>query len=340
MKNLCLFLSLLLLVGTGLFAQNVSLDQALQSSTKTIETQLPHGTQLAVLAFTASTQEFSDYILDELAIAIAVSNKITVIDRQYTDVIRKEMNIQMSGEVSDDEIRRIGIQLGAQYIVTGSIVDVGNAYRFRVVAINVETAVREASVSLSINHNDPQAVFLLTGQGAQPVVYRIGNFGPAGGIIFYDKGVFSNGWRYLEAAPVEIEFMATWGVSWEGHYGDELFNLFYVDGTMVEVGFGKRNTQLIMEHLNQKGESGRAAQLCVSLNFDGFNDWFLPSKDELDLMYKNLKQKGLGSFGGNLYWSSSQLGIDDYVWYQNFDDGSQSGFLKNHFNSVRAIRAF
>jgi TolB-like protein len=154
----------LLLVCAGLFAQNVSLDQAVQTSTQAIETRLPKGAKTAVLTFTSAKQAFSDYIVDELATALSASRNLQVIDRQHTDAIRKEFNIQFSGDVSDEEVKSIGKQLGAQYVVTGSLVDIGNAYRFRVAAINIETAVREGSSSLNININDPQVTFLLTGQ--------------------------------------------------------------------------------------------------------------------------------------------------------------------------------
>jgi len=137
MKNTVIFTFLFVLVCGGLFAQNVSLDQAVQSSAKTIESRLSQGEKVAVLVFTSPAQAFSDYIIDELATALSVGNKIQVIDRQHTDAIRKELNIQMSGEVSDREVRRVGQQLGAQYVVTGSLVDIGNAYRFRVAAIAV-----------------------------------------------------------------------------------------------------------------------------------------------------------------------------------------------------------
>jgi hypothetical protein len=159
-------------------------------------------------------------------------------------------------------------------------------------------------------------------------VYKRGEFGPAGGLIFYDKGAFSGGWRYLEAAPAEIEFIAPWGA-----LGKD------VSGTTTAIGTGKRNTQLIADYLRQTGESGRAAQLCTSLDFNGNKDWFLPSKDELNLMYTNLKQKGLRGFQNNWYWSSSQASSSD-VWYQDFSDGLQDSYFKRGNYCVRAVRAF
>jgi hypothetical protein len=167
--------------------------------------------------------------------------------------------------------------------------------------------------------------------------YKIGDIGPAGGIIFYDKGSDSkadgkaDSWRYLEAAPAEIEFTAEWGS----------YN-FNVSGTGLTIGSGKANTQLIVERLKTLGESKCAAQLCVKLNHKGFTDWFLPSKDELDLMYKNLKQKNLGKFGTEIsYWSSSQAN-SECAWYQSFANGKQYNYGNYTYNAflVRAIRAF
>jgi hypothetical protein len=119
--------------------------------------------------------------------------------------------------------------------------------------------------------------------------YEVGAIGPAGGRIFYDKGHVTDGWRYLEAAPAEAEFTADWGAY-----------LKEVGGTTTGIGTGKRNTELIVEFLRRNGENGKAAQLCDSLNIDGYDDWFLPSRDELNLMYtrprdwENLALPGTG----------------------------------------------
>ncbi|GHV10498.1 hypothetical protein FACS189491_00040 [Spirochaetia bacterium] len=80
--------------------------------------------------------------------------------------------------------------------------------------------------------------------------------------------------------------------------------------------------------------------MCASFNYDGYTDWFLPSLDELDLMYKNLAMKGLGGFTGDWYWSSSELSIG-YVWEQRFSDGRQGYYyLKDGTSCIRAVRAF
>ena len=165
----------------------------------------------------------------------------------------------------------------------------------------------------------------------KPKIYEIGDRGPAGGFIFYDKGSVSDGWRYLEAAPANTEFNAEWGA----------------DGTDVPriqtgIGTGKANTQIIVNSLQQLGETERAAQRCVILNIGGKKDWFLPSIDELYLLYENLHLRGLGDFSTtSFYWSSSQDDSSDYTaWGQNFVNGSQDNYFKSNPSRVRAVRAF
>jgi hypothetical protein len=160
--------------------------------------------------------------------------------------------------------------------------------------------------------------------------------------VFYDKGNNSGGWRYLEAAPAETEEKLNW-----------LTNDVHVDGTKTELGTGKKNTQLITADLSIGVPE--AALHCIELEYGGINDWFLPSKDELNLMYVNLKRKNLGNFADELYWSSSEAGyIMQYawagpgdgwrVWVQNFKDASQAyGYMNRSGRSsvkTRAVRQF
>ena len=58
-----------------------------------------------------------------------------------------------------------------------------------------------------------------------------------------------------------------------------------------------------METLNKDegGGFGLAARLYDDYELNGFNDWFLPSRNELNFMYGNLHLKGLGNFRNDWY---------------------------------------
>ena len=146
-----------------------------------------------------------------------------------------------------------------------------------------------------------------------------------GGIIFYLDG---NGGGLI-AAPSN-QGNAEWGC-----YGTLISGANYV-GTAI--GTGSQNT------INIEGgctTPGTAADICANLTLGGYSDWFLPSKDELNEMYFNLHQQGLGGFTNYKYWSSTE--IDNVsAWYQNFSHGNQYFSNKNFTTSiiVRAVRAF
>jgi hypothetical protein len=166
-----------------------------------------------------------------------------------------------------------------------------------------------------------------TNVSALKTVLKIGDTGPAGGFIFYDKGRVSNGWRYLEAAPSDQSY----GIQWS--------NGNYIDiRTGTVVGTGRANTDAIIA---AQGSGNYAATLCKNLKINGFSDWFLPSKDELNLMYTNIRKAGLDRIGEGWFWSSSQF--DSHLaWYEGFIDGSQEYVSKNYGSSctVHACRAF
>jgi hypothetical protein len=166
--------------------------------------------------------------------------------------------------------------------------------------------------------------------------YKVGDRGPAAGWVFYDKGYYSNGWRYLEAAPLELEFTAKPGP----------LNKFR--GTESGLGYGKQNTAKIVEYIRVTNiRDTCAAQMCAQLEFNGFKDWFLPSKDELNLMYRNLKYKGFGEFKDDTYWSSTNYD-KNRAWYQYFDSGRQDyknpgiggSLTKDFVFYVRPVRQF
>jgi hypothetical protein len=169
--------------------------------------------------------------------------------------------------------------------------------------------------------------------------YEIGDTGPAGGLIFFDDQDNNSddyGFRYLEAAPASTEWD---GVEWGGYGTDINGDDSTVAPELLGIGDGQANTTAIVTALGDNGGTDYASKLADDLEYNGYSDWFLPSKDELDLMYQNLHQQGLGGFAAGGYWSSSE---DDSGsgWAQGFSPGGQLDYGKLSALRVRAARAF
>jgi hypothetical protein len=130
--------------------------------------------------------------------------------------------------------------------------------------------------------------------------YAIGDTGPAGGLIFYDKGSFTDGWRYLEAAP------PGWSGSPkdpEAPWGCPNTN---VPDTRPWIGWGQTNTAKIPKQCGEKKTAaGLAASYYVEIDGVVYDDWFLPSMEEMYALGEVKLIKGSGEF---TYWSSTQTG--------------------------------
>jgi hypothetical protein len=163
---------------------------------------------------------------------------------------------------------------------------------------------------------------------AVTVRYVIGDTGPAGGLIFYDKGSVSNGWRYLEAAPCDL----TASIQWNN--GSSI-----AVSTLTAIGSGKSNTANIIA-AQGLGSMWYAASLCSSgYGGGGKNDWFLPSYDELSAMYTSLASRGLGAFATGTYWSSTQV-TNSTARVVIMPGGYNSTLSTGLSYYVRAIRQF
>jgi len=74
-----------------------------------------------------------------------------------------------------------------------------------------------------------------------------------------------------------------------------------------------------------------------------FRDWRLPTKYELNEMYLNLHQLGIGGFTNNGYWSSTEYVCNNGIcgaWYQDFTNGIQDSYYQLYNPNVRAVGAF
>ncbi len=94
---------------------------------------------------------------------------------------------------------------------------------------------------------------------------------------------------------------------------------------------GASNSNLIIG----AGVTNSAVNLC-SGTINGYNDWFLPAKEQLNCLYTN--QTAITGFMNAVYWSSTESD-DNHAWFQFFDNGNQLSIFKTFYNSVRCVRA-
>jgi hypothetical protein len=321
--------------------------------------------RIGVVRFIVSSQNPAD-IENAAYIRMLVSRNIEIFERLYVvdigtlDKFMNDNKISVNKLYSPIEMQKIPLSL-AQYLVTGFISVEEKTYMVKIYLLTlVEKKIlfaEESRVDKSEN-SLWDGVKALTDKFIGKIKftipwydtetapsYRIGDRGPAGGIIFFVKTAYSENWRYLEAAPPETEFRAAWGMEVD----DIIIPAFL--GTASGIGSGYDNTKIFAAHSSlYEARTGRsrfaravqslAAMRCRALNIWGYTDWFLPSKDELMYMYTNLARRGLGGFSGNVYWSSTESSYE-YAHAQSFREGRQ--FFNSYKTmpiSVRAIRAF
>ncbi len=217
---------------------------------------------------------------------------------------------------------------GTNYTITGTSQILSVPY-----ALHAKTAAEyTSSVARGITATD-------TANWNKLTTYSVGDYAQGGVVFWIDK----TGQHGLVCAK---EDQST-GVRWEA--GTHGYTQAKGDGPYA----GEANTSIIIAALVAIGDDGStyAARICNELQItEGgktYGDWYLPSKEELNLMYQNKATidatavaNGGSSFASVYYWSSTEHNISS-VWVQIFDSGMHGNSSKNTTtNRVRAVRAF
>jgi tetratricopeptide (TPR) repeat protein len=172
-------------MGEGESGDGLSLEEAIEQSAAALAADLPAGTRVAIVAFDSEHENLSGYIMDELGGALA-EGELEVADRRNLPVVYKELNFQMSGDVSEETAVSIGKFLGAEYVISGQLIKSGDSYRYRLSSINVETAVLESSARFDVRNSRAMSRLignLRNAKAGTPAAYK----GPASAVI--DRGI-------------------------------------------------------------------------------------------------------------------------------------------------------
>ncbi|MDR3355927.1 MAG: DUF1566 domain-containing protein [Spirochaetaceae bacterium] len=271
-----MFFSLLvLLLATGAFAQQLI--------------------TVAVSPFDARggfTRDDADTVYELFVGELAVSGSVRVVDRGSFDKIMAELQFQQSDWTNGNRVAEFGKALGANSIIRGQLMTLGGKPVITASVLDINTAQILSSGSLQLNDlgelfGKMPGFVKDTVKALPKPVYKIGDTGPGGGIVFFAEG-----------------------------------------GTYKEVS-----------GLLGRASWNEALTLARAYKGGGYSDWHLPTRSELDFVYKNLRAKNIGGLGNDWYWSSSEYS-NVSAWGQNFSDGKQYDYFKNSALSVRAVRAF
>jgi TolB-like protein len=116
------------------------LNTAITNSFNTVSRNIPVNSKIAIVNIASDNNVDSNFILEELTLAFVNAKRFTIVDRQTLNIIREELNFQLSGEVSDETVVSIGKFTGADVVITGTVSGNGEMRRLRLRALDVETA--------------------------------------------------------------------------------------------------------------------------------------------------------------------------------------------------------
>jgi hypothetical protein len=172
---------------------------------------------------------------------------------------------------------------------------------------------------------------------------RVGDIGPAGGVIFIDTSTASSNGRIFEAAPQNWSGSDDLASVAQFCTGGAAATANITSGSQIGIGWGETLTANF-----DAGCTGGAAQVAADLNLNGYSDWFVPSENEAVQLYTYRNQVGLIQLGSNWstgnwgYWTSTENSASVMRIISNASGWSIGNGDKSQANKfmLRPVRSF
>ena len=292
------------------------------------------------------SKDEADVITEIFTAEYAAAGGANVVDRTSFDKIRAQLSSQTSDWSNSDKVAQLGKALNANQVVVGQLLKFREQIITTIKVIDVNTTTILSSRTERVS--DVEELFeyipdicrkLSENCAVSGMQYKIGDEGPGGGIVFY---VSPKGFTVYDGKGGEE--ICHYREMSKTSLGKSKGTPFYAQ-TQNGLGWGKSNSYKILHSNYYKIDEENCAAYRCSLYATATTkqgDWFLPSKEELDLMYQTQRERVLATSEGRWLISSSffstYLSSHYYYVYQDFDSGETDDTYEACF--VRAIRAF
>jgi hypothetical protein len=200
----------------SVYGQVITLDESIKGAAQRIENNLNEGSQIIVYQFKSFNTLLSDFVLKELFDELVNSQKFTVLDRTSEEVVNAELDFQFNrsvGMISDESLAELTERIGAKAIITGSLDDTGNEYRFRIKVIGTETMAAIVSYTSAVVKNDkrikpflPVSTGQKIGTGTLNILLGLGSYIEGdifGGLTITGGHAIAAGLFIIEAAALD-----------------------------------------------------------------------------------------------------------------------------------------
>ncbi len=158
-------------------------------------------------------------------------------------------------------------------------------------------------------------------------------------------GLSPDGNVAMYTTPADAASTYTWNDGTSNYTDTSMANCTDTSpGTAVTCQTGEANTAFLVGATGEPDYPFAAAEYCDGLSAHGYDDWYLPAQDELNVLYTNKNTGDLngtfdesGSYPTGWYWSSSEF-QSDQARYQYFDTGNMTDLNKTNAMAVRCVR--